>query len=141
MDAEAPCCSRDFMSLTVASLVLAMSIALSSFNLSSFPKRTSCTFRSQVPIINCSIKRSSSSASLNRHFWARILHLARNESTLSPSACLKPYSWYLAIRKFDLGSRYAVNLLKIASGFAFSSSVKSKELKIFWPSSPTQSRI
>ena len=31
-DTDALCCSRDFLSLTVASLVLAMSIALSSFN-------------------------------------------------------------------------------------------------------------
>ena len=50
-DADAPCCSRDFMSLTVASLVLAMSIALLSFNLSPYPKRTSCIFRSRASIV------------------------------------------------------------------------------------------
>ena len=58
--ADAPCFCRDFMSLTVASFVLAMSIAMSSFNLSSFPRITSCTFRSRVPLISCSIKHSSS---------------------------------------------------------------------------------
>ena len=92
-DADAPRCSRDFMSMTASSLVLAMSIALPSFNLSSFPKRTSCIFRSRVPIISCSIIRSSSLASLNRHFWVCILHLAVNGSTLSSSACL----WNLAV--------------------------------------------
>ena len=50
-DADAPCCSRDFMSLTVASLVLAMSTALLSFNLSQCRKRTSCIFRSRVSIV------------------------------------------------------------------------------------------
>ena len=65
--ADAPCCPRDFMSLTVASLFLAMSSAFLSFSLSSFPKRASCTLGSLVPIISCSIRRSSISASLNRH--------------------------------------------------------------------------
>ena len=45
-NADAPCCSTDFMSLTVVSSVLAMSIALSSLNLSSFPKRSSYIFHS-----------------------------------------------------------------------------------------------
>ena len=52
-NADAPCCSRDFMSLTIVSPVLAMSIALSSLNLSSFPKRSCYIFHSRVPIIIC----------------------------------------------------------------------------------------
>lgn len=101
-NADAPCCSTDFMSLTVVSSVLAMSIALSSLNLSSFPKRSSYIFHSWVPIISCSIKCSSSWASLCQHFWACILHLAMDDSTLSSSACLKPVSWYLAIQKWSI---------------------------------------
>ena len=50
-DADAPCRSRDFMSVTVASLGLAMFIVLLSFHLSSCPKRTSCIFRSWVSIV------------------------------------------------------------------------------------------
>ena len=118
-DALAPRCSWDFMSLTVTSIVLAMSIALSRCNLSSFPKRTSCTFHLRVPIISCSIRRSSSSASLNRRFCACILHRSMNECTLSSSAGLKPWSWYLAIRKFDVCFRCVANLSKYRVGFRF----------------------
>ena len=96
---------------------------------------------SLVPIISCSTRRSSISSSLNRHFCACFLHLAINESTDSSSDCLKPCNWYQAMRKFDFGSTYVANLSKITSSFCFSSSLSSKQLKIFRPSSPIHLKI
>ena len=70
------------MSASVDSWVRAMSIAASSVNMSSRLRSFSWILACLIPIISCSIDRSSASkASRNRNFFPCILNLVINSST------------------------------------------------------------
>ena len=95
-----------------------------------------------IPIISCSISRSSASkASRNRHFSPCILHLIMNLSTDSDAVWQNFCRLNLLSRKLAFGSMRALNLPQMTSTFLLSESDRSHVLYMRNPSWPTHNKI